>query len=144
DRRKDTDGNRQRRLEYLLLKELQRRHANALAAMSLGGDEDVEIPRAGAQVVGQRLAPKGRVDRMCVTDRLPFYLDHAADGMRAVERHQHLGLGTCLRTPPALDIRPGEPAADEGPVAMRGGSQRHTSIGPLPAHEISAGSGGCP
>ncbi len=62
------DGERGR--EHLLLEEGQRRLADALAAVLLRRDEEIEIPSAGLELLREIGTPDGRVDCVRIADRL--------------------------------------------------------------------------
>ncbi len=116
------DGERGR--EHLLLEEGERRLADALAAMLLGGDEEIEIPGAGLELLREISAPDRCIDGVRIADGLAVGLDDAADGVGGAQRDVDLGLGRRERAPPLLDVGAREPAADQVPVAARRGAQR--------------------
>ena len=81
DRREDANRHCQRRREHLLAQHRQGDMPDAAPATLFLGDEEVEIPRAGLEVVRQALAPERGVDRVRVAHRLAVRFDDAADGM---------------------------------------------------------------
>ena len=81
DRGEDANGHRERRGEYLLLEQCQRRLADAPAAMLLRRNEKIEVPGAGLEILRQLIAPQRGIDRMRVADGLAAGLDDAAERM---------------------------------------------------------------
>src|SRR5690242_14299332 len=93
--------------------------------MLFRGDEEIEIPGAGLEILRQVFASQSRIDGMRISDRLAVAFDDAADGVRRGEREVHFRFRGGKRRPPLLDVRTRQPAPDHVEV----GARRRTQTG---------------
>ena len=96
---------------------------HAPAAVLLRRNEQVEIPGARRQVLGEFVAPHRGIDRVRIANGHSTRFDNPAQRMAGIESDVHFRLGGASRPPPGLDVRACQPAADQVPVGAARGAQ---------------------